>query len=139
MNEQLACLILRHSSPFDWFVFPIALIFGSVSLLYRYWTFIAQWFGGIQGRDWPLMPATVDVVTVAVQTEQTRYGERTIGYLATLTYFYRNPDLQMGEFSRMFNEEQEAQTWTGSYKGRTVTVHLDPRDVSRSVLRKEEL
>lgn len=139
MNGLLAFLNLRGWSPFDWYIFPAALIFGAVALVYRDWTFLAQWFGGIEGRNWPTVPAVVDVVTVAVQTEQTRYGERTIGYLATLTYFYRNPDLQMGEYCRMFDEEEDAQAWANSYKGSTVTAHVDPRDVSRSVLRKEEL
>jgi hypothetical protein len=74
-----------------------------------------------------------------VQTEQGRYGERIVGYLATLTYFYRNPELQMGEYSRMFDEEKEAQDWVAPYKGRPVIVHVDPRDPSQSVLRKEEL
>jgi hypothetical protein len=125
--------------PTDWIyvVFvPFAIIIG---LTARYWRFVAQWFEGIRGRDWATTSALIDVVSTIVQTEQGRYGERVIGYLATLTYFYRNPDLQMGEYSRMFDDESEAQAWAASYKGRTVTVHVDPRDPSRSVLRKEAL
>jgi len=72
-------------------------------------------------------------------TEETRYGERIVGYAAALTYFYRNPELQMGEFSRMFDEEADAQAWVARYKGRTVIIHVDPRHPSRSVLRKEDL
>ena len=83
--------------------------------------------------------AVIEVVTVTKQTEQGRYGERVIGYLATLTYFYRNPELQMGEYSQMFNGEEEARNWMASYKGRSVMVHVDPRDPTHSVLRKEEL
>jgi hypothetical protein len=45
----------------------------------------------------------------------------------------------VGEYSRMFDEEEGAQRWGASYKGNTVMVHVDPRDQSRSVLRKEEL
>src|SRR5580698_2795371 len=93
----------------------------------------------MRGKDWGPVSAVVDVVSVVEQTEQTRYGERTIGFLATLTYFYRNPDLQMGEFCRMFDREVEANQWTAQLKGRNVLVHVDPRDPSRSVLRPDEL
>ncbi|HEY1253349.1 MAG TPA: hypothetical protein VGF01_01070 [Terracidiphilus sp.] len=105
----------------------------------RYWRFFVQWLNGIRGRDWLTVSAVIEVVTVTKQTEQGRYGERVIGYLATLTYFYRNPELQMGEYSQMFNGEEEARNWMASYKGRSVMVHVDPRDPTHSVLRKEEL
>jgi hypothetical protein len=125
--------------PTDWIFFlfvPVAFV---VVLTARYWRFVGQWFEGIRGRDWATISALIDVVSTVVQTEQGRYGERVIGYLATLTYFYHNPDLQMGEYSRMFDLESEAQAWAASYKGKTVMVHVDPRDPSRSVLRKEDL
>jgi hypothetical protein len=118
---------------------------GVVSLAARYWRFFVQWLNGIRGRDWASVSAEVDIVSVVVQTaprsyrETDLYGERIVGYLATLTYFYRNPELQTGDYSRMFDQEDEAQSWTASYKGRAVLVHVDPRDPSRSVLRKEEL
>ena len=89
-----------------------------------------------------LLPAVTDdpdVVSVVVQTEETRYGERVIGYQATLTYFYRNPDLQMGEYCRMFDGEREANVWANSYKGRNVPVRVDPRDSSSSVLLPSDL
>ena len=50
-------------------------------------------------------------------------------YLATLTYFYRNPELQAGEYSRMFGVDEEAQAWAAFYKGSTVIVNVDPRDL----------
>jgi hypothetical protein len=43
------------------------------------------------------------------------------------------------KFVDLFDEEKTAQAWAASYKGNTVMVHVDPRDQSRSVLRKEEL
>jgi hypothetical protein len=103
------------------------------------WRFLVQWVQGIRGRDWAKVSATVDIVTVVAQTVETRGGPRVVGYVATLTYFYRNPELQTGDYSRMFKTEAEAQTWGASYKGKAVMVHVDPRDGSRSVLRKEEL
>jgi hypothetical protein len=62
-----------------------------------------------------------------------------VRYRATLTYFYRTPELQMGEYSRLFTDKEEAQAWAASYKGENVMVHVNPRDTTKSALRKEEL
>ena len=121
---------------FSLLLFLAAMVIGFVS---RYWRLFTQWLSGIRGRDWAAVSAVIEVVSVVVQTENTRSGERVLGYLATLTYFYRNPELQMGEYSRMFGQESEAQAWAVSYKGRNVMVGVDPRDPTRSVLRKEDL
>ena len=130
-----------RGSYYDWYAITFILVFTAVLGATYYWRFIVQWLNGIRGRDWPTISAIIDVVSVVKQTEQGRYGEYVVGYLATLTYFYRNSELQIGEYNRLFdqNEEEDAQAWTASYKGRTVMVHVDPRDSTRSVLRKEEL
>jgi len=85
--------------------------------------------------------ATIDIVTVIKQVTSTGKGGDIVHYLATLTYFYRNPELQTGDYCRQFNwdEKADAEAWASSYKGFTVLVHVDPRDPARSVLRKEEL
>jgi hypothetical protein len=115
--------------------------FAAISLAARYWGLFVQWLHGLRGRDWATIPAVIDIVSVVPQTKKTNYGEqeRIVSYLGTLTYCYRNPELQMGDFSRMFGTEVAAKAWVGSYKGRSVMVHVDPRDPSQSVLRKEEL
>jgi hypothetical protein len=138
MDQPIACIILRGTI-YDWYIIPILLAIAVVPAVARNWRFFLQWLYGIRGRDWAVVPAVVDVVSVVPQTEQDRGGERIVGYLATLTFFYRNSELQMGEYSRMFDEEQHAQLWAASYKGNTVMVHVNPRDQSRSVLREEEL
>jgi hypothetical protein len=139
MNQLIACIILRGSI-YDWYAIPFILAVAAVGIAARYWRFFVQWLNGIRGRDWAPVSVVIDVVSVIEQTEQNRYGdEYIVGYLATLTYFYRYPELQMGEYSRMFDDEQDAQAWAASYKGRAVMVHVDPRDPSHSVLRKEEL
>jgi len=138
MGELIADIVARGSGN-DWFV---PLFFGGtigLSFVGYYWRFFAQWIHGILGRDWPTVSAVIDVVSVVEQTGRGRYDEYTIGYLATLTYFYRNPELQMGEFGQSFGSEAEAQAWCDAYKGCNVMVHIDPRDPSRSVLRKEDL
>jgi hypothetical protein len=128
-----------RGSTHDWYFFPLFAAFVVVSVAASYRRIFVQWLRGIRGRDWAAISAVIDVVSVVEQTEQTRYGERAVGYLATLTYFYRNPELQMGEYSRMFDKEDDGQAWVTPYKGRAVLVHVDPRDPTNSVLRKEEL
>lgn len=95
---------------------------------------------GDDGRNWPTVSAKIDVVSVSRQEEHHRTGAVT-SYLATLTYFYRNPDLQTGDYCRIFGEYEEdaAQAWAANYKGSEVMVHVDPHDGSRSVLLDEDL
>jgi len=138
MNQPIAGILMRGGLPGRYeFLLFLAIMAFSIAASYR--RFFFQWLEGIRGRDWATISAVIDVVSVVQQIEHTRSGERVAGYLATLTYFYRNPELQMGEYSRMFGEEAEAQAWTASYKGRNVMVHVDPRDPTHSVLRSEEL
>jgi hypothetical protein len=136
---MLIGLILKHSSGFDWFSLPlfIAIVIGSA--IARYWRFFVQWRNGKRASEWTTMPAVIDVVSISEQIEEGRHGEQTIRYLATLTYFYRNPELQMGEYSRLFTYKVEADAWSAPHKGKTVVVHIDPRNSTRSVLRKEAL
>lgn len=126
----------------DWHVwFWIVAIPGVVILaLNDEWRFWIQRLQGKRARDWPTIQATIDNVSVCEQVEQGRGGP-IITYLATLTYFYRNPDLQVGDYVRLFEgtEKDSADDWVNSYKGKTVTVHLDPHDPTRSVLREEDL
>ncbi|MGA2249570.1 DUF3592 domain-containing protein [Terracidiphilus sp.] len=123
----------------SWYHLALFAIVFTGGIAARYWRFFLQWLNGIRGQDWTKISAVVDVVSVVAQKEQGQSGERIVGYVATLTYFYRNPELQMGEFCRMLDTEAEAQSWAASYKGRNIMVHVDPRDPSRSVLRKEDL
>ena len=133
----MACIIMRGSVN-DWYAFPVIAAGVIVSLAAFYRRFFVQWLRGVRGRDWAMVPAVIDVVSVVPEMGG-RSGQEVVGYLATLTYFYRNPELQSGDFSRMCGSEEEAKAWGESYKGKTVMVHVDPRDASRSVLRKEEL
>jgi len=109
------------------------------SLIVCYWRFFLQRLRGIRGANWPTVSALVDVLGVI--EERGGKANAITGYLATLTYFYSNPELQSGEYSRMFDpdEEDDARAWADSYKGSTVTVHVDPHDPTRSILRKEEI
>jgi hypothetical protein len=95
-----------------------------------------------RGRNWPTVSAAVDVVSVAFCEDNTPPLKADLNfpyYLATLTYFYRNPEQQTGDYSRRFGDKDEAQAWANSYKGSTFMVHVDPRHPTRSVLREEDL
>jgi hypothetical protein len=139
MSLQIASIFLRGSMPgqYVWIV-AIYLVIGLVLIAAGYRKFILQWLNGIRGKDWARVSAVIDLVSVADRTEHVR-GTTLPRFDATLTYFYRNPDLQTGDYSRIFGNEDDAKEWADSYKGRTVFVHVDPRNPANSVLRKEEL
>jgi hypothetical protein len=59
--------------------------------------------------------------------------------VGTLTYFYRTPELQMGEYERSFRTREEARRWVNQFKNRTVTVHVNPGDAGDSVMLASDL
>ena len=90
-------------------------------------------------HNWPALSAKIEVVTAVEQLRESRHGDQTAGYLATLTYFYRNPDLQMGEYTRVFPLRTAAQSWAAQFKNRQVVVHVNPKDPAASVLLDADL
>jgi len=121
-------------------LFLLVIVTASTLKRRRFWRFALQWLSQRHGRDWSVVSASVDVVSVVPQTEPIRGNAvETVGYLVTLTYFYRNPELQTGDYSRMFDNENDARAWAASIKGRTVMIRVDPGDPSHSVLQKEDL
>lgn len=120
----------------------ILLFVAAVMLVGTCWQLADMWIRRTRGRNWPTVSAVIDLVSVAfmedsLPTQRDGSGDRY--YLATLTYTYKNPEEQIGEYSRSFGDKSEAQAWANSYKGETVKVHVDPRDPTRSVLREEDL
>jgi hypothetical protein len=120
----------------------ILLAAGAIMLVAICWQLFDNWIERIHGRNWPTVSAVVDIVSVAC-VEDDMPGMRAYPdqscYKATLTYLYNNPEQQMGDYSRSFGNEDDAKAWANSYKGNTVKIHVDPRDPTRSVLRKEDL
>jgi hypothetical protein len=123
-------------------VIVFALVVGVGLLVSICWQILDNWRKRTRGRNWPTVPAVIDVVSVTL-VESNLISSGAVhnwpSYLATLTYSYRNPEQQMGDYSRRFGNEDDAKAWTNSYKGETVKVHVDPRDPTRSVLREEDL
>ena len=86
-------------------------------------------------HNWSTITATIEVTT-AVNYELMK---KPPFYVATLTYFYRNPDLQTGDYKRQFGVKDQAKAWAAQFKGRTVLVHVNPNDPSDSVLLERDL
>jgi hypothetical protein len=121
-----------------WPIIVIGLIPGAAIVAGLYWQFFVQWLNGVRGRNWPTVSAVIDLVSVQKRVESTGKGD-IVTYVALLTYVYRNPELQTGDYDKSFDEEGEAQAWANSFKGCTLMVRVDPKDPSKSVLRKEDL
>jgi uncharacterized protein DUF3592 len=115
---------------------------GAIMLVGIGWQLVDTLIERFHGRNWPTVPAVIDIVSVAFIPDETPGMKASLDnshYKATLTYTYNNPEQQMGEYSRDFGSEDDAKAWANSYKGETVKVHVDPRDPTRSVLREEDL
>ena len=144
--QMSASFLIRTVGPgtFYWF-FLVLLAAGSLMLLAIGRVIVGRWIERTHCRDWPIVPAIVDIVSVAYREPEgspimhfkaTSYNAY---YQATLTYIYHYPEEQMGDYSRSFGKKEDADAWASSYKGGTVKVHVDPSDPTRSVLREEDL
>jgi hypothetical protein len=143
MLPLFSCILMRGGGPITRFeIILFSLAAGTIMLVGICWQLLDKWIERTRGRNWPTVSAVVDVVSVAFCEDNTPSPKADLSfpyYTATLTYFYRNPEQQTGDYSRRFGDKEEAQAWTNSYKGSTVMVHVDPRDPTRSVLREEAL
>jgi len=119
-------------------VLPLLIV--ATPLAYRTTKTAVRRWGTGPARAWPTISAVIEVVSVSQQIREGGYGSvETTGYLATLTYFYRNPDLQVGEYTRSFPLEAAAKRWAEGYKNRNILVHINPKDAGDSVLMKDDL
>lgn len=117
-----------------------SLIAGTIVLVAVGRGFVEDWIKRTRGRNWPTVSAVIDIVNVDfIHDNFPRYALDLSHYKATLTYVYRYPEQQMGDYSRDFANEDDAKASANSYKGENVKVHVDPRDPTRSVLREEDL
>jgi hypothetical protein len=113
----------------------IWLIFGAVSGLCAPW--VRKWQKQVKTRtvrDWLSVSASIDVVSVAERRDDKKHY-----YAAVLTYFYRRPDLQIGEYEREFPTKAAAQQWVKQFKGRSVMVHVNPQNPADSFLLDSDL
>jgi hypothetical protein len=140
MSLLIAILCLLWSGAGWLFVLAYIAFTGLIlsSVIAIYWHLVIQRVRGIGGRNWPTIRATIDDFTV-VEDEIPGRGRSVPIYLVTLQYVYRNPEIQMGEYRREFDDRDEANAWANSFKGCSVSVHVNPKDPTKSVLRKKEL
>ncbi|MGA7521166.1 MAG: DUF3592 domain-containing protein [Acidobacteriaceae bacterium] len=113
--------------------------FGGLGAMWL-WQYLTRKVKEKRAEGWPAVSAVIDLVTV--HKEWRRGGGGAPGnyrYEVMLTYTWHDPGLQTGEFTRSFNSENDAKDWADASKGRTVTVHVDPKDPANSVLRTEDL
>jgi hypothetical protein len=107
------------------------------------WVIAKERIKRIRSRDWPIVPAVVDIVSVAhIEGSSLAFNASSYDpyYQATLTYTYHYPDEQMGDYSRSFGGNKEnAESWANSYKGETIKVRVDPSDPTHSILLEEDL
>ncbi|HEU4981235.1 MAG TPA: hypothetical protein VFT88_01020, partial [Acidobacteriaceae bacterium] len=120
--SQTMCLlfgsILIHTggSPVTGFeVFLLVLAAGSIIVLLAIcWAIFAGWIKRVRYRNWSTVSAVVDIVSVAFFEDSiVRFNVNASSpyYLATLTYTYRNPEQQMGEYRRTFAQKEDAEAW----------------------------
>jgi hypothetical protein len=143
MTSLIASSLVFAGGPITRFeIILISLAVGAVMLVAICWQILDNWIKRTRGRNWPTVPAVVDIVSVAFIEDDTpgmkAYPDLS-SYQATLTYIYHNPEQQMGDYSRSFGKKEDAEAWANSYKGETVKVHVDPRDPTRSALREQDL
>ena len=130
---------------FPLFVLACIVLIGVVQVGVNSWPDFVKWWEAKWARDWPMVPAVIDLVTTATWAQDQPLaggGPPTTTiyeHKALLTYSYRNPELQSGDYSRSFGCEDDAKDWADSCKGLRVMVHVDPRDLARSVLRTEDI
>jgi hypothetical protein len=85
--------------------------------------------------NWPTVTAMIDVAAVLKNITPEAKDRLAV----SLTYFYRNPELQMGEYRRPFATKEQAKQWAAQFKGRAVPVHVNPDDLTDSVLLESDL
>lgn len=142
MTSSIAVFLMRGSPLTRFEIILISLFAGAVMLVGVCWQLLDSWRKRTHGRKWPTVSAVIDIVSVAFIEDEIpsiKAYPDTSYYQATLTYTYRNPEPQMGDYRKGFGSKEEAQTWADSYKGETVKVHVDPDDPTSSVLREEDL
>jgi Protein of unknown function (DUF3592) len=142
-------IILRNvgtkTDLFPVFVLACILLIGLIQVGVNGWPDLVKWWEEKWARDWPTVPAVIDLVTTATwaQDEPLAGGgpptPTIYEHKALLTYSYRNPEPQSGDYSRSFGSEDDAKDWADSCKGLKVMVRVDPRDPARSVLRAEDI
>lgn len=146
MTTPIAIVLLGTKIDFfPVFVLACIVLIALVQVGVNSWPDWVKWWEEKWARDWPMVPAVIDLVTTATweQDESLAGGgpptPTIYEHKALLTYSYRNPEPQSGDYSRSFGSDDDAKDWADSCKGLKVMVRVDPRNSARSVLRAEDI
>jgi Protein of unknown function (DUF3592) len=107
-----------------------AILLMLIGAIAPWWRKLRRAILGAAAENWPVVPASIDVVSVVERADESKK----VSHIATLTYFYRNPDLQMGEYEREFPLKAVAESWVAQFKSRQVMVRVNPKHPEESVL-----
>lgn len=99
-------IVGQHSSGPPWialifYLVVTAIILSSAAALW--WRLLAQRVRGFAGRRWPTFIATIDDFTVDESVIYGR-GRNVTLYEVVLQYVFHNPELQIGEYHREFDD-----------------------------------
>jgi hypothetical protein len=142
MPSFVAIVVFGRPASDSWMLWAILggmVVYSLVRGAAMLWPHLVRWWSDKRARGWPTVSGVIDIAVVTKEMHSAGRSGVFYDYPALLTYSYRNPDLQTGDYNRTFATEWDAQDWVDSCKGRTVTVHVNPRDPTCSVLRTEEL
>ena len=114
-------------------IFKLFVLYGAGAAGWRWWK--AQRQAGViaASAGWPVYKARVVWAQVSDWHHE---GEDGPSYLeGVLTYSYTVPghDLEVGEYRKRFDDEDEAGAWTRALRDTFVDVRVDPADVKRSL------
>ncbi|MGC2620734.1 MAG: hypothetical protein WA414_16930, partial [Acidobacteriaceae bacterium] len=98
-----------------WLVFLayFVVLAGPMVVIYR--RVLVQRVRGFGGRNWPTVIATIDDFTIDETDIQGR-GRTVAVYEVTLQYVFHNPEIQVGEYRREFEDKEDAEAWANSFK-----------------------
>jgi hypothetical protein len=135
----VAILCIYRGGNLPWLVWVVIVVGSIIAASASSWQFWVQRMRGIRGRNWPTISAVIDIASVQKRVESGGKGPPIITWVVLLTYVYRNPEMQTGDYDKSFSDEGEAKDWADSLKGSTVTVHVDPKDPANSVVLEKDL
>ncbi len=109
MTPAIACSLGGGGGPVTRFeTILVLLIAGTIILVAVCRGIVEEWIERTHGRYWPTVSALIGYVSVAfVEDNFAMYAMDSSYYKVTLTYVYRYPEEQTGDYSRRFGRHQK--------------------------------
>jgi hypothetical protein len=100
MPPLIAGILMLGGTGTRFWLILISLTAGALILVAICWGLVEDWIERTRGRNWPMVSAVIDNVSVAFIEDNTLSPKTDLNdsyYKATLTYTYNNPEQQMGD------------------------------------------